>query len=130
MRLATRFSLVIAIGLSSCATSAPPAERGPDGTVAYYVEVDSDEPGARIEVNNEFVGVAPMTLRIWGDRDGTFHNFGSYKYVVRAYPTRRGEQPQTKEFATGGWFTSEDMIPHRIYFLFGPSDDYQKQGTN
>mgnify|MGYP007030110543 CR=1 FL=1 len=57
-----------------------------------------------------------MTLKIFGDKDGTFHNFGSYQYVIKAYPVRQGQYVQTKVFRTGGWFTSEDKIPSRIYF--------------
>jgi len=107
------------IFLFGCATPAPDsgkAEHGPQGTIAYMVEVESSEPGARIEANGDYVGKTPLTLKIFGDRDGTFHNFGSREYIVKAYPVRSGQYVQTKVFRTGGWFSAEDMIPHRIYF--------------
>ena len=67
---------VAAIALFSGCESIPPgAERGPNGTMAYYVPVESNEPGVRIEANGEFVGTTPLTLKIFGDPDGTFHDF-------------------------------------------------------
>ena len=112
------------LALVSCATSNPTAtnrERGPSGTVAYFVEVQSSEQGARIYVNDDYVGTTPMTLKIFGDEDGTFHNFGSYHYMVVAYPVRAELQPQTKDFLTGGGlFRPENLIPKKIFFDFGP----------
>ncbi|KAB2660062.1 MAG: hypothetical protein DVB31_14775 [Verrucomicrobia bacterium] len=94
-------------------------EAGPEGTVAYYVPVESSEPGTKIEANFEMIGSAPLKLRIWGDTDGTFHNFGSYDYTVRAYPSRPGLSPQMKHFRCGGMFQPEDRIPEKIFFEFG-----------
>lgn len=91
-------------------------ERGPDGTVAYLVQVETSEPGARIEANGEYIGTSPVTLKIFGDRDGTFHNFGRFDYTVTALPSHPGQFAQTKVFRTGGWFTPEDRVPRRIYF--------------
>src|SRR5262245_25996625 len=104
------------IAFTGCATSSDAGstgqkpERGPGGTIAYLVEVESSEPGVRVEANNEDVGKTPFTLKIFGDKDGTFHNFGKYDYTVTGYPVRAGQQPQTKKFGTGGWFTPEDKI--------------------
>lgn len=121
-----RIALVLcaALSLGGCATlssTAEDAEHGPDGTIAYYVQVECSEPGTKIEANGDYLGTAPLTVKIWGDRDGTFHNFGSYTYTIRALPVRPGQQVQTKEFRTGGWFTPEDMIPKRGYLDFGPA---------
>ena len=102
-------------------TRCPAVRKGPAGTIAYLVEVESSEPGARVEANNESVGKTPFTLKIFGDKDGTFHNFGNYHYTLTAYPVRAGQQPQTKDFRTGGWFTPEDRIPKKIFFDFGPA---------
>jgi hypothetical protein len=116
---------------AGCATDYPTdgRERGPGGTIAYLVEVESSEPGARIEANNEYIGKTPCTLKIFGDKDGTFHNFGSYHYTVTAFPVRPGQKPQTKDFQTGGWFTPEDMIPKRLFFDFGPVPEAQTTET-
>ena len=110
-------SLIVALGLCGCATNSnPQSEHGPGGTIAYKVEVESSTPGARIEVNEDYIGKTPLTLTIFGDKDGTFHNFGSKDYVIRAFPVTTNQYPQTKVFRTGGWFSEEDRIPGRIYF--------------
>jgi len=113
-------ALATGLGLLLAGCSTPPsaeqAERGPDGTIAYRVEIEASEPGVRIEANNDYVGKAPMTLTIHGDKDGTFHNFGSQEYVIRAFPLSTNQAVQTKVFRTGGWFSQEDQIPKRIYF--------------
>src|SRR5256885_6333219 len=84
--------------------------------MAYFVPVESSEPGVRIEANGQEVGVTPLTLKIFGDPDGTFHDFGSYEYVVQALPTKTNQYPQTAVFRTGHMFSGEDYIPKRIYF--------------
>ena len=112
---------MVALALAGCATTNvdPNVERGPNGTIAYKIPVDSSEPGARIEVNGESMGATPMTLKIFGDPDGTFHNFGSYEFVVRAYPPGTNRPAQTKIFHTGVLMGAEDKIPQKIYFDFG-----------
>jgi hypothetical protein len=37
------------------------------------------------EVKKAKLGKSPTTLKIFGDKDGTFHNFGSYEFVIKAY---------------------------------------------
>lgn len=110
--------------MCGCATDGTPkVERGPGGTIAYRVQVESSEPGVRSEANEEFVGTTPLTLTIFGDRDGTFHNFGSSDFTIRALAGKSGQFTQTKVFRTGGWFSQEDRVPKRIFF------DMQQQGT-
>jgi hypothetical protein len=114
-----KFSVLGACALliiAGCASTSQDVEKGPGGTIAYLVQVESSEPGARIEVNNDYIGKTPLKLKIFGDRDGTFHNFGSQEYVVRAFPATTNQFVQTKIFRTGGWFSQEDRIPSRIYF--------------
>ncbi len=102
---------------TGCETPLPPgAEPGPHGTMAYNVPVEASEPGAKIEVNGEVVGNTPITIKIFGDRDGTFHDFGSYYYVVRALPVVSNQFPQMRVFGTGRGFSHEDRIPDRISF--------------
>jgi hypothetical protein len=111
---------LLAFILAGCASDVPKPEKGEAGTIAYLVEVESSEAGARVEANNEYIGKTPTTMKIFGDKDGTFHNFGNYEYTITAYPVRAGQQPQTKKFRTGGWFTPEEKIPKKIFFDFGP----------
>ena len=113
--------VIVSFFLGCAAPLDPSVERGPDGTIAYYVHVDSSEPGAKIEVNGETIGNTPMKLKIFGDRDGTFHNFGSYDFIVRAYPPGTGRPTIAKVYKTGVLMGTEDRIPDKIYFDFGPS---------
>jgi hypothetical protein len=84
--------------------------------MAYTVTVDASPPGARIEVNGEDVGQTPVQIKIFGDVDGTFHDFGSYYYVVKASPISTNQFPQSRYFRTGHLLTPEDHIPSKIYF--------------
>ncbi len=84
--------------------------------MAFYVPVETVPPGAQIEGNGEFAGNSPVTIRIWGDPDGTFHDFGSSYYIVRALPVTTNQFPQTRVFYTGHMFGPEDKIPSRIVF--------------
>ena len=117
MRATLLLGGLAAAGLfAGCATYPPGAERGPNGTMAYYVPVEASEPGVRIEVNGQDVGTAPLKLKIWGDPDGTFHDFGSYYYVVRALPSATNQFTQTMAYNTGRAWGVEDRIPSQIYF--------------
>ena len=62
------------------------------------------------------IGNSPLHLKIFGDTDGTFHDFGSYYYVIRALPIATNQYLQTRVFRTGHLFTPEDHIPQRIDF--------------
>ena len=117
------------IGLvTGCATIPPGAERGPDGTMAYDVLVEASEPGVRIEANREYVGDTPLHLKIFGDPDGTFHDFGSYYYMVEAFPLHTNQFAQTRMFRTGHLFSPEDYVPRRIYFdMNQPPQNYGPQ---
>lgn len=94
----------------------PGVERGPHRTIAYNVLIEASEPGAKIEANGEIVGETPLQLKIFGDRDGTFHDFGSDYFVVRALPLTTNQYAQVRMFGTGRWFGPEDRIPQQIYF--------------
>lgn len=104
--------------LCGCATdSNPSVEKGPGGTIAYEVIVESEQPGCRIEVDGDYVGMTPIKIKVFGDRDGTFHSFGTMNWVIKAYPPKgSGGMVQVKQYGTGGWFTPEAKIPKRIYF--------------
>ena len=102
--------------ITGCESIPPGAERGPNGTMAYEVMVESSEPGVSIQVNGEVVGNTPLTLKIFGDPDGTFHDFGDFNYTVQALPVSTNQYVQTATFRTGHLMSGEDRIPRRIYF--------------
>jgi hypothetical protein len=91
----------------------------PAGTVPYAVSIETSDPGSRIEVDGDYVGVSPLTVTVWGDKDGTFHGAGDGHTVFVAYPVRAGQFVQRKVFLNGGqqfMFGQDDRIPSRIYF--------------
>jgi hypothetical protein len=116
----TKWTLAAGLGaalvLVGCQSIPPGAERGPHNTMAYDVLVEASPPGARIEANGQDMGEAPVHIKIFGDPDGTFHDFGSYYYVIRALPVTTNQFVQTRLFRTGKDFAGEDQIPNRIYF--------------
>jgi hypothetical protein len=109
-------AIAVVVGFTGCETVPPNVERGPHGTIAYEVLVEASEPGAQIEANGEVVGQTPIRLKIFGDRDGTFHDFGSYYYVIKALPLTTNQFQQVRLFGTGHLFAREDHIPSRIHF--------------
>ena len=115
-------NLILTVGLAAagllagCASYPPGAERGPHGTMAYDVFIEASAPGAQIEANGTVLGNTPIHVKIFGDRDGTFHDFGSYQYMIRALPLATNQFAQVRAFGTGRGFTSEDLIPAHIYF--------------
>jgi hypothetical protein len=84
--------------------------------MAYDVLIDASEPGAKIEANGEVIGNTPIHLKIFGDPDGTFHDFGSPYYVIKALPVTTNQYVQERWFGTGQWFGPEDRIPKQVYF--------------
>lgn len=109
-------SLTAVVLLAGCHSVPPGVERGPHGTIAYDVLVEASEPGARIEAEGNPVGNTPVHLKIFGDKDGTFHDFGQYQYVIQALPLTTNQFSQVMAFGTGRRFTPEDRIPKHIYF--------------
>lgn len=102
--------------VTGCQTLPPGAEKGPDGTMAYDVLIEASEPGAKIEANGQVIGQTPIHLKIFGDPDGSFHDFGSEYYVIRALPLTTNQYAQLRTFGTGHWFGPEDKIPQQVYF--------------
>jgi hypothetical protein len=109
-------SLAAVALFNGCESIPPGAEHGPHGTMAYLVKIDASEPGVRIEANGQSVGTTPLTLKIFGDPDGTFHDFGSDFYIIQAFPNATNQFVQTATYRTGRLFSPEDHIPREIHF--------------
>ena len=114
--LALVAAAVAVVFLPGCQSVPPGAERGPHGTIAYEVLLEASEPGARIEANGEYIGNTPLRLKLYGDKDGTVHDFGAYHYVIRALPLVTNQFMQVRYFRTGRGWTPEDIIPKHIFF--------------
>ena len=78
-------------------------------------QIISEPPGARIEINDNYVGDAPITVEL-AQRGDYFDE----DTVVRAIPTEEGDYTQTKRFLTNDpWYHpgfAGDKIPSRILF--------------
>ena len=105
-----------AMFLMGCQTAPPGVERGPHGTIAYDVLIEASPPGARIEANGQAVGSTPLRLKIFGKKDGSFHDFGAPYYMIRALPVATNQFVQTRLFRTGHHDRPEDYIPKQISF--------------
>jgi hypothetical protein len=118
MKRLLNFAVTLAAAglLAGCQSIPPGAERGPHHTMAYDVLIDATVPGARIVANGREIGNTPLHLKIFGDPDGTFHDFGSYYYVIKAYPLTTNQFAQVAYFRTGRNWTGQDYIPSRIDF--------------
>ena len=115
--------------LAGCQTPLPPGvERGPDGTQAYDVLVDASPPGARIRADGRDMGPTPVHIKIFGDPDGTFHDFGTSWYAVEAFPVTTNQFPQVRYFGTGHLFGPEDHIPSSVYFDMNQPPQQPPQG--
>ncbi len=87
---------------------------------AFKIAIDSDPPGARIEVNGEYIGVAPTTYTIRGNDDRSFN--GSWvqgaNIVFTATPIhdQTNLYVQKKSFSPSAFFKQGDHIPERMLF--------------
>ena len=95
--------LVIPVILSGC-MSTPVKE--------VAMEILSDPSGARIEVNDEYAGTTPCTVKIPANIKGEF----TRRTIIRATPVADGQYPQTKIFSGGNEDMENDLVPKRILF--------------
>jgi hypothetical protein len=105
-----------ALLLVGCHTGDPSIEPGPNHTVAHYLRIESSVPGVDIETNQVMAGKTPLTLKIFGDVGGTFHDFGSPQYIVRALPQTTNQFLQTRTFRAGNSSNPGDRIPGLLFF--------------
>jgi hypothetical protein len=106
MRTLTIFFLFLVL-LTSCESDYKPYTSPPD--VVGNTTVISDPPGARIELDNEYLGTTPLQIE-WD----VYHISGkrrlSHSHVLCALPTQAGHYVQTKRFDYA------DIAPKTIFF--------------
>lgn len=95
-------------------TPPPPQFRHQD------MRVISQPPGARIELNNGYMGETPLSIKVPCSPDGRFLE----TVIVRALPTMEGHYSQTKVFSGGYTMIRNDQVPPTIFFdmRLGPSN--------
>jgi hypothetical protein len=96
--------------ITACVQTPPSASspRPPAQPATKTIQVISDPSGARIEVNNDYVGDAPLSIRV-PELDGNF----TIDTAIRATPTQEGQYVQSK------WFSYGSAVPSRILFTMG-----------
>lgn len=93
-------------------------------TKTYTTKVSSQPPGARIELNNGYVGVTPTDISWTGYAENDrFVN----DWNVQAIPTYPGQYVQEKRFkGTRPGDSWGDPIPKEIFFDMSISSIYKK----
>jgi hypothetical protein len=75
------------------------------------VQIVSQPTGAKIEINGQYVGDAPLTVDIEASNDGRFWR----DTIIKAYPKDTG-YTQIKAFNGKSRWAISDMVPSRVFF--------------
>lgn len=102
--------LLVAMTLAACTTASKPEEepvvrRAQEVTA---VQVHSLPPGCFVELNGEFLGATPLTIRV-PSYEGDWQGSGWKMYVLRA------SIPRGQGYEQKIWFGG-DPIPQRVVF--------------
>jgi hypothetical protein len=90
---------------SGCASHTPPVRP------RLKVQILSQPTGARIEVNGQYVGDAPLSIDIEASNDGRFWR----DTIIKAYPKDTG-YTQIKAFNGKSRWPISDMVPPKLFF--------------
>ncbi len=90
---------------SGCASHAPVARP------RLKVQIVSQPTGAKIEMNGQYLGDAPLTIDVEASNDGRFWR----DTVIKAYPLETG-YVQIKAFNGKSRWPISDMVPPKIFF--------------
>jgi len=106
-RLLLVFGLVFFAGCTDYGNPYTPTYTSPQ-TQIYTTKVISEPPGARIELDDDYIGTAPLEIQWTGWSDsGRFRD----DHIIRALPIYEGQYTQTKFFRCGS-----RPIPKTILF--------------
>lgn len=109
MKTPATLAALCALLLASCAGTPTEQEQ------TVLTEILSEPPGARIEVNGNYLGEAPVTTRI---RHHPADKVVMGKVIIRALPREAGQHVQTKVFQ-GPQYPFDphrDVVPERVFF--------------
>ena len=76
------------------------------------VEINSEPTGAKIEINNDYIGTTPCIAKIPANIKGEF----TRDTTIQALPVANGQRLQKKHFSGGYDDGDNDLIPKRILF--------------
>jgi hypothetical protein len=106
------------LALACCAapkTESPAAPEVPIPAlqrIPTIVEIISSPPGARIEVNGEYVGDAPCRAEVIADGHGKLVQ----DVTINALPIFAGQQVQSKRFHGAHMSAYSQKAPSRVFF--------------
>ena len=105
------FTFLLAVAFASgCAT----------GPLTKTIQIESDPPNMRVEVNNDYIGKTPTQFTVRTNPEGEF--LGSWANAPQvefvAYPPANtpGLHIQKKFFEPNGFFKAGERIPGRLFF--------------
>jgi PEGA domain len=75
------------------------------------IQIVSQPAGARIEVNGQYAGDAPLSIDVEASTDGRFWR----DTIIKAYPKDTG-YTQIKAFNGKSRWTISDMVPPKLFF--------------
>ena len=89
-------------------------------TPKFQIAIDSDPRGARIEVNNEYIGETPTIHTVQGNADRSFNGNWVQGSMIEFVATPPRGQTNLfvvrKAFRPSAFFQQGDKIPERIFF--------------
>jgi hypothetical protein len=75
------------------------------------IQIVSQPIGAKIEVNGQYVGDAPLSVQVEASEDGRFWK----DTIIKAYPADKG-YTQIRAFNGKSRWTISDMVPPKLFF--------------
>jgi len=86
----------------------------------FQIAIESDPEGARVEVNNDYLGRTPTTCTVQGNADRSFNGNwvqGSVIEFVATPPTGSKDLfVQRKTFSPSAFFKQGEHIPEKMFF--------------
>src|SRR5215831_10780602 len=115
MKTVSAIIITALFGLGACAQ--PGSQSYGRAGIAHgekTIQILSDPPGARIEVDNDYIGTTPCSIQVRTNFEGNFFQ----SYHIRALPVGFGYTQEKYFYGSpdGYW---KQTIPARIFFEMG-----------
>lgn len=106
--------VLLLLSVSGCQTLGSSVSLG-SKTAKFSVEIISEPSGAKVEINDNYIGKTPLVIELEGWKSTrTF----ARSHTIVAHPVSAGGYTQVKVFT--GWgepdYTYGKVIPEKIYF--------------
>jgi hypothetical protein len=102
--------------LAACATPPPEPSIVRKAEEVTAVRIHSLPPGCFVELNNEFMGVTPLTIRVPSYKGNWSGGFGQYHILRVSIPRARGHEQ--KFWRTG------DPVPKQVVFRIPGAENW------